>query len=240
VRTTREHGNVCINGQRSPRTHTRDVIPLRFQSKRRHLLSSKACPVGPVLVDCHHSDDAARAAIAGHGQRDGILHKGLALLLGHALLVVGVAVAVNVRAAAAANGKRLLDQGAPDGNAEYLETKKRDKGKPGRTYKASTQCFQEKETATAKVSPSPQQPLKDSLYGGAQSCNGQAERKPSQPNETCNWPGRPIPSHKAHANPCTPDVPAHLWPNPSPRKSCPPSTVSCSSSTVPGTDGQPS
>ena len=125
MRTTREHGNVCINGQRSPRTHTRDVIPLRFQSKRRHLLSSKACPVGPVLVDCHHSDDAARAAIAGHGQREGILHKGLALLLGHALLVVGVAVAVNVRAAAAANGKRLLDQGAPDGNAEYLETKKR-------------------------------------------------------------------------------------------------------------------
>mmetsp|Transcript_22320 Transcript_22320/g.71855 ORF Transcript_22320/g.71855 Transcript_22320/m.71855 type:complete len:221 (-) Transcript_22320:16-678(-) len=70
----------------------------------------------PVLGDGDCANDTARRRIPRHGEGQGLGHKLLALLLGHARPIHGVAEAVDVGRSRATNGKWLLHQRAAQGD----------------------------------------------------------------------------------------------------------------------------
>lgn len=77
-------------------------------------------PVGPLLREHHHADDAARAAVPLDRLLQRALDKVDRLGLLHAFPPVRVAVAVDVRRPGPANGVRLLVQRAAQRDRVYL------------------------------------------------------------------------------------------------------------------------
>ncbi len=80
------------------------------------LVGKVQVPVGALLCQDHHADDAAGAAVPLDGLPQGALDEVDGLLLLHALLPIRVTVAVDVGRARAADRVRLLVQGAAEGH----------------------------------------------------------------------------------------------------------------------------